>query len=310
MQLLGYVCPPKSIWTHLSFNMRREPWFKEPLHPGLHRLNFAGSKSLHRYLIVSLFLLFAWSQVASGPGLCRPKKASTNTSNKKLLEQATFFMLTKQYFVALPLFEQAVKREPGNSDAYNGMAWCLHCTGRSNEGMAAAEKAVKLNPKNPYSHQILGAIYFSRGMVDQARTEFRAALVLNPKKRCRGCADLTALLGKDIPPPPPPSEPKWPPAGWPDASKWASAQPAPGPKSKKRKPAVVAKKNVRAVKLEPSDSSDASAAVSAKPADASPKSVPASPRASQESPKLPQESPRTVQESNSTDKMHKRSSGL
>lgn len=211
-------------------------------------------------------------------------------------------MLTKQYFVALPLFEQAVKREPGNSDAYNGMAWCLHCTGRSNEGMAAGEKAVKLNPKNPYSHQILGAIYFSRGMVDQARTEFRAALVLNPKKRCRGCADLTALLGKDIPPPPPPSEPKWPPAGWPGASKWASAQPEPGAKSKKRKPAVVAKKDVRAVKLESSDTPDSSAAVSARPADESSKSVSASVKGSQDAPKMPQVSPKTVRESNAADK--------
>lgn len=190
-------------------------------------------------------------------------------------------MLTKQYFVALPLFEQAVKKDPKSSDAYNGMAWCLHCTGRSDEGMAAGQKAVKLNPKNPYSHQILGAIYFSRGMVDPARTEFRAALVLNPKKRCRGCADLTALLGKDIPPPPPRSEPKWPPASWPSAAQWPTAGAEIEPKKRKKKPAVVAKKNVRAVKLESGGSPDASAAV---PSQAAP-----------EASKTAQEPPQTVQ---------------
>lgn len=251
---------------------------------------------LHKYLILALSILLAWSHLAAGPALCRAKAAG---SNKKLLEQATFFMLTKQYFVALPLFEQAVKKDPKSSDAYNGMAWCLHCTGRSDEGMAAGEKAVKLNPKNPYSHQILGAIYFSRGMVDQARTEFRTALVLNPKKRCRGCADLTALLGKDIPPPPPRSEPKWPPAAWPSASQMAGAQPEADSKKKKKKPAVVAKKNVRAIKLESGGSVSASAAVSSTPADESSKAAPAPSKTVQDAPKTAQEPSKTIQDGKS-----------
>jgi tetratricopeptide (TPR) repeat protein len=253
---------------------------------------------LRKYLIVAISILFAWSHFASGPGFCRAKASAT--SNKKLLEQATFFMLTKQYFVALPLFEQAVKKDPKSSDAYNGMAWCLHCTGRSDEGMAAGQKAVKLNPKNPYSHQILGAIYFSRGMVDLARTEFRTALVLNPKKRCRGCADLTALLGKDIPPPPPPKVPIWETPQAPRA-KLAETTHWPGigaesnsAKKKQKKPAVVAKKNVKAVKLESGGSADASAAVSNKPGDESGKTPPDPSKATPEASKTAQEPPQTV----------------
>ncbi len=63
---------------------------------------------------------------------------------------------------ANPKFEAAVKLDPSNTNAWNGLGWCRVCAQDDIGAVQAFKKCVELEPDHPPANKGLGQIYFSR----------------------------------------------------------------------------------------------------------------------------------------------------
>ena len=68
--------------------------------------------------------------------------------------------------------------ENGYKKAYNGIAWTLHLSGRYEEALPWAEKAVAAFPETPYIIDTLASVYQDLGRYDEALEEFELCLKL------------------------------------------------------------------------------------------------------------------------------------
>ncbi|MCB1495247.1 MAG: tetratricopeptide repeat protein [Bauldia sp.] len=102
----------------------------------------------------------------------------------------------------LGCLEEAVRRDPGYSDAWAMLGWMYMDAGRFGfaktgdlqaqyqQGLVAAERAVKLDPDNPLALKALSSINYYMGHFDEAERLARKAVELNPND-----PDALAQLG-------------------------------------------------------------------------------------------------------------------
>lgn len=88
-------------------------------------------------------------------------------------------MKKAEYDAAIADFTRAIAIQPDFS-LYNNRAWSQHLKGDDADGLADAEEAVKLAPKNPYCLGTRAAIYNKLGRRDDAIADYRAAYALDP----------------------------------------------------------------------------------------------------------------------------------
>lgn len=69
------------------------------------------------------------------------------------------------------------------AEAYGAIGEGLFSLNRSQESMAALQRAVALDPENGYAHELLGKLYQDAGKQDEAIVEFEAAHRLRPGDR-------------------------------------------------------------------------------------------------------------------------------
>src|SRR3954447_664711 len=89
---------------------------------------------------------------------------------------------------AIRLLEQAVAKDPGLARAWVVLAWAyvsaanhgVDPEANSRAALAAAQRAVELDPMDPDAHAALGAIVGNKGDFPRAKAEFETALRLNP----------------------------------------------------------------------------------------------------------------------------------
>lgn len=89
---------------------------------------------------------------------------------------------------AIRLLEQAVAKDPGRARAWAVLAWAyvsaanhgVDPEANSRAALAAAQRAVELDPMDPDAHAALGAIVGNKGDFPRAKAEFETALHLNP----------------------------------------------------------------------------------------------------------------------------------
>jgi tetratricopeptide (TPR) repeat protein len=99
-------------------------------------------------------------------------------------------------------FEEALKLDPGNGVAWNGLGWARLNGGDSEAAKKAFEKAVEIDPQNGASLNGLGQIAYSRKEFDKAQQYWLTAT--NAPAAWIGLAKLYLVQGK-----------------WEEAQKWA-----------------------------------------------------------------------------------------
>ena len=82
--------------------------------------------------------------------------------------------------VAVPLFERAVKLDPGNPRLLRGLAQAHLGMGASARGRQALEKLLQLDPENVAGHLLLSRFHQSQGDAEQALASLGRAVDLDP----------------------------------------------------------------------------------------------------------------------------------
>lgn len=77
-------------------------------------------------------------------------------------------------------YRQALRREPGNDEAMNNLAWVLLQAGKTEDALDWAEMAVTANPREPAYLDTLAEIHIVRRDYEAARQAIVEALALDP----------------------------------------------------------------------------------------------------------------------------------
>jgi tetratricopeptide (TPR) repeat protein len=75
----------------------------------------------------------------------------------------------QQYATAIPLLEGVVKRESGNADAYNYLAYAIRKNGDPAKSIPIYEKALALDPKHRGAHEYIGEAYLALNNLPKAK---------------------------------------------------------------------------------------------------------------------------------------------
>jgi adenylate cyclase len=90
-------------------------------------------------------------------------------------------LFQRRHVEAIAAAERALAIDPNYADAYALLAWILNYTGRSAKALSALQRAMRLNPRPPASYlEILGEIHFVEGRYDESTSTFQRVLVINP----------------------------------------------------------------------------------------------------------------------------------
>jgi tetratricopeptide (TPR) repeat protein len=90
------------------------------------------------------------------------------------------FRKRRQYPQAEQEYRAASDLDPQNADLLVSLSTVLYHEGKSDESIAAAQKALFQNSANDRAHVTLGNAYASKADYDRAITEYREAVRLNP----------------------------------------------------------------------------------------------------------------------------------
>ncbi len=143
-----------------------------------------------------LLILILFSLVGSLDASVAARDSETETA---LLKRARKLVNEKKNSEAQIVFEKIIATNPKNAEAYGGLAWTQFTQGQREQAEKNAKKSIQMNNKIVMAHNVMGAIYFSKGQVEEAKNEFRTVLKLDPHRRCGGCGDMRGLLGSDVP---------------------------------------------------------------------------------------------------------------
>ena len=96
---------------------------------------------------------------------------------------------------ALPQLEQAAQIAPKSSQVRYELAKTLFSLDRDHESEQEVEEAIRLNPKDPPAHYLLGRIYRSMGKADLATQEFKLTedLMRSPGANSGGTGKVTGM---------------------------------------------------------------------------------------------------------------------
>jgi len=137
-------------------------------------------------LIAILFM-----SLLAGPNL-DPKQADQVLS---LSNEAWQLWQRRDFAGAVEKFDQALKIDPTNANAWNGLGWARLNGGEQTEAEKAFGECVKIQPKNGAALNGLGAIAFNRKEFDKAEKYWLAAADSAPAAWF-GLAKLSLLQGK------------------------------------------------------------------------------------------------------------------
>jgi len=90
-------------------------------------------------------------------------------------------MYRRNYGAALDELTRAIELKPSYADAHALLAWVPHFAGRPQEGLAAMQRAIDLNPRVPATYQLVeGALYYELGETAEATRVLELAVENNP----------------------------------------------------------------------------------------------------------------------------------
>jgi tetratricopeptide (TPR) repeat protein len=74
-----------------------------------------------------------------------------------------------QYAAAIPLFENAVKRDGNSADAHNWLAYAVRKNGDPARSIPIYQKALALDPKHRGAHEYIGEAYLALDNLPKAK---------------------------------------------------------------------------------------------------------------------------------------------
>jgi len=97
----------------------------------------------------------------------------------------------------LKLLKEAVRKDPGNVNAWIKLGNTMMDTSRYTEAIEAYQKALDIDPKNVDARVDMGTCYRYSGRPDKAVEEYRKALKINPT-HVFGHKNLAVVLAYDF----------------------------------------------------------------------------------------------------------------
>jgi len=95
------------------------------------------------------------------------------------------------------LLQEAVKKDPGNADAWKRLGNDLMDSSRFGEAIEAYRKALAINPDDVDARVDMGSCYRKAGRPDEAVEEYKAALKIDPR-HVNGHKNLAIVLAYDL----------------------------------------------------------------------------------------------------------------
>ena len=109
------------------------------------------------------------------------KAAVAGADNAEALNKvANFYLLTKQYNEAAPLFERVVEMDQSQNSARENLARCYLAVEQPAKAALVLEELIKVNPADPHAYEILAKIYEDAGDYTKATEDYEQALLVNP----------------------------------------------------------------------------------------------------------------------------------
>ncbi|HTY47490.1 MAG TPA: tetratricopeptide repeat protein [Methanomassiliicoccales archaeon] len=102
--------------------------------------------------------------------------------SEKLVQQAQDSMAAGEYQQAFSKFEKAIKANPNNAEAYFGKAEAgvLLSKVSVEEVIALYNKAISIEPKNPFYYSSLGSFCIEGGKFNEAEAAYNKAAEVDP----------------------------------------------------------------------------------------------------------------------------------
>src|SRR6516165_4751352 len=109
--------------------------------------------------------------------------AADDEKPKDLVEKAQAALTTGRHQEAIALATKAIQLEPTNARAQLILGSALEALGKHTEAIAAFTKCIALDPKMADAYDHRGSEYFKLGKIDKSLAAFDRFLELNPKAR-------------------------------------------------------------------------------------------------------------------------------
>ena len=111
-------------------------------------------------------------------------------------------LFQRRHAEAVAAAERAIEVNPNYADAFALLAWTLNYAGRSEKAILALNMAMRLNPRPPASYlEVLGEIYFTQGRYKDSADTFKKVLDVNPaylRARLWNAAALVRAGSRDL----------------------------------------------------------------------------------------------------------------
>ena len=102
----------------------------------------------------------------------------------------------QQFAEAIDKFQEAVKADPKNTDAWNGLGWSQFNSGNADAATQSFGQVLKLAPNHAAAQNGLGQILLSQGKLDEAKAHFEKAASQDASAAWYGLARIDLLQGK------------------------------------------------------------------------------------------------------------------
>ena len=139
-----------------------------------------------KYTVITFSIISIAAMLVSLSACSRTSSMTTT----ELLDQATDAARSGNWKKTLKFAKVAVEREPANTPAFILLAMAYENTGKNEQAIEAARKAVKLEPDNFMAQYTLGRLY----AIDQNKLQDAVEPLLRALKLRPGDADTLVLL--------------------------------------------------------------------------------------------------------------------
>jgi tetratricopeptide (TPR) repeat protein len=130
-------------------------------------------------VVVLVFIGILAACDRQGPVTTQPSP-STNTleTAEEYLMRGDNFSARKEYDLAIPDYDQAIRLNPKYAEAYNNRGYAYYWNGDAAHAIADYSRAIELRPDYAYAYNNRGAAYMASGHSDQAIDDFDRAIQL------------------------------------------------------------------------------------------------------------------------------------